>query len=116
MASETVLGSLHFTLQQVTSALSDPTQGDAWFTVTANSSFPNATRFLGDYSNIAISPNGVAALWTDMRLPSTTPGFTGSGEDAFFALVDPPPPPPAAVSQAVSAVVLVSATGNIPPL
>jgi hypothetical protein len=104
LASETAPGSLHFTLQQVTTALSDPTQGDAWFTVTANANFPNATRFLGDYSNIAITPNGVAAFWTDMRLPSTTPGFPGSGEDAFFALVDPLAPPAAATSQPVPGV------------
>jgi hypothetical protein len=113
LASEMGPGSLHFTLQQVTTALSDPTQGDAWFTVTANTNFPNATRFLGDYSNIAISPNGVAALWTDMRLPSTTPGFPGSGEDAFFALVPTPPPPATAASQAVPAVVPVSGPENI---
>jgi hypothetical protein len=54
-----------------------------------NSNFPNAATFIGDYSNIAISPNGVAALWTDKRLPSTVPGFPGSTADAFFALVDP---------------------------
>jgi hypothetical protein len=87
LASETMPGDLHFILQQVTTALSDPTQGDAWFTVTANSNFPNATAFIGDYSNIAISPKGVAALWTDMRLPSSVPSFPGSSEDAFFALV-----------------------------
>jgi hypothetical protein len=90
LASETGPGSLHFTEQQVTMALSDPAQGDAWFTVTANSNFPNATTFMGDYSNIAITPNGVAAYWTDMRLPSTSAGFPGSGQDAFFALVDSP--------------------------
>src|SRR5439155_6778574 len=32
----------------------------------------------------------IPALWTDMGLPSPLPGFPGSGEDAFFALVDPP--------------------------
>jgi hypothetical protein len=97
LASETTPGSLNFTEQQVTTALSDPTQGDAWFIVTANNKFPNATTFMGDYTNIAITPNGVAAFWTDMRVPSTFPGFPGAGEDAFFALVDPPPPPAAAV-------------------
>jgi hypothetical protein len=84
LASEMDSGSLNFSFQQVTTALSDPTQGDAWFTVTANRHFPNATRFLGDYSNIAITPTGVAAYWTDMRLPAPAPG-SGSGEDAFFA-------------------------------
>lgn len=75
-------------MQQLTSALSDPTQGDAFFTVTVNSNFPNAATFIGDYSAIAATPTGVDALWTDLRLPSTFPGFSGSGEDAFFA--DPP--------------------------
>src|SRR5262249_15338740 len=88
LASETVPGSLIFTFQQGTTALSDPTQGDAFFPVTLNSNFPNAATFIGDYSNIAISPNGVAAYWTDKRRPSTVPGLPGSGEDAFFALVD----------------------------
>jgi hypothetical protein len=91
LASETAPGSLNFTFQQVTTALSDPTQGDAFpIVVTVNSNFPSATTFLGDYSNIAVTPTGVAALWTDLRVPSTLPGFPGSGEDAFFALVDPP--------------------------
>jgi hypothetical protein len=106
LASETTPGSLHFTLQEVTTALSDPTQGDAFafFQTTANANFPNATRFMGDYSNIAISPNGVAALWTDMRLQATAPPpNTGWAEDAFFALVPTPPPPAAAVSQAAPA-------------
>src|SRR5262249_6451497 len=49
-----------------------------------------ATTFLGDYSGIAVTPAGVAALWTDLRLPSPVPSFPGSGEDVFFALVTPP--------------------------
>ena len=104
LASETTPGSLNFTEQQVTTALSDPTQGYAFFRTTVNPSFPNASRFLGDYANIAISPNGVAALWTDMRLASAAPPpFIGSTEDAFFALVvDPPPPPAPALAAAPS--------------
>src|SRR4029077_16369174 len=43
-----------------------------------------------DYSAIAVTPTGVGALWTDMRVPSTFPAFPGSGYDAFFA--DPPTP------------------------
>jgi hypothetical protein len=88
LASEKTPGSLKFTLQQLTTALSDPTQGNAFFTVTVNSNFPSATTFIGDYSAIAVSPTGVDALWTDMRLPSKFPGFPGSSKDAFFA--DPP--------------------------
>jgi hypothetical protein len=90
LASETVPGSLTFTSQQVTTALSDPTQGDAFLPVTVNSNFPNATLGIGDYSGITVTPTGVAALWTDLRLSSPVPAFSGSGEDAFFALVDPP--------------------------
>jgi hypothetical protein len=88
LASETTPGSLNFTFQQVTTTLSDPTQGDAYgFRVTANSNFPNATTFMGDYSGIAaVSTTLVATLWTDMRLQVN--GFWA--EDAFFALVDPP--------------------------
>jgi hypothetical protein len=93
LASETIPGSLAFTTQQVTTALSDPTQGDAFpFPVTVNPDFPNATTFMGDYSGIAVSPLGVAALWTDMRLPSPVPGIIGTSEDAFFALVELPAP------------------------
>jgi hypothetical protein len=111
LASETTAGSLKFTFQQVTTALSDPTQGDAFFAkVTVNSNFPRPTTFIGDYSNIAISPNGVAALWTDMRLQATSPPpFNGWNEDAFFALVYPPPPLATAASQASPA----GATGVI---
>jgi hypothetical protein len=85
LASETAPGALTFTFRQVTTALSDPTQGDAFFTVTVNPAFPNATTFLGDYTGIAVTPTGVAAVWTDLRLPSTS--LPGSGEDVFFAFV-----------------------------
>ena len=52
-----------------------------------NASFPFATTFLGDYSNIAVMPDGsgVVAYWTDMRNDVTFAGRTGHGEDAFFA-------------------------------
>jgi hypothetical protein len=98
LASEIAPGSLDFTTQQVTTALSDPTQGDAFFASTANSSFPSATRFMGDYTCIAVTPTGqVAALWTDMRLPAPG-GFPGSGEEVFFALVTPPAAPTGAAA------------------
>src|SRR5262249_55932626 len=59
---------------------------------TVNPGFPLATRFLGDYSNIALDPAGdVAALWTDLRVPANFRSTTGAGPDAFFALVAPPP-------------------------
>jgi hypothetical protein len=118
LASETTPGSLHFTEQQVTTALSDPTQGDAFafFQTTANANFPNATRFMGDYSNIANTPNGVAALWTDMRLQTTAPPpNTGWAEDAFFALVTTPAPPAAAVVAPSADALVVPALAGIPP-
>jgi hypothetical protein len=88
LASEKSKGQLDFTFQQLTTTLSDPTQGDRWFGVTVNSAFPHATRFLGDYSGIAAVPGErVAALWTDMRNSVTFLGGTGSGQDAYFALV-----------------------------
>jgi hypothetical protein len=88
LASEQTPGQLNFTFQQLSTTLSDPTQGDRWFAVTANAAFPNATRFLGDYSGIAAVPGErVAAFWTDMRNSVTFGTRTGSGQDAYFALV-----------------------------
>jgi hypothetical protein len=85
LASETSPGSLSFTYQEVSTALSDPTKNDAWFRTTQNAAFPHATTFLGDYSNIAITPNGVAAFWTDMRDTATFPGRVGLfTEESFF--------------------------------
>lgn len=82
-----------FSTSQVTTALSDPTANDRWFARTVNNSFPHATAFLGDYSNIAAipgTPSGIVAYWTDMRLENCWPAASGcgrSGEDAFFASV-----------------------------
>jgi hypothetical protein len=71
---------------QLTTALSDPTQGDRWFSgVTPNPDFPNPSTFIGDYSGIAANGTGVVALWTDLRVPTFFPNRTGHGEDAFFA-------------------------------
>jgi hypothetical protein len=88
LASEKSKGQLDFTFQQVSTTLSDPTQGDRWFRTTQNDAFPNATLFLGDYSGIAVVPGAqVASLWTDMRNSATFLGATGSSQDAYFALV-----------------------------
>ncbi|HET8607449.1 MAG TPA: sialidase family protein [Gaiellaceae bacterium] len=77
-----------FAAQQVTTTLSDPTTGDRWFARTVNAKFPNATAFLGDYSNIAAAPGGgVVAYWTDMREQACFGGSCRSGEDAYFARV-----------------------------
>ena len=89
LATETSPGV--FSTSQVTTALSDPTTNDRWFARTVNTAFPNATSFLGDYSNIAAVPgtsNGIVAYWTDMRQENcwpNGPGCTKHGEDAFFA-------------------------------
>lgn len=86
LATETGSGSLSFSSTQVTTVLSDPTQGTRWFSGrTPNQAFPNPTTFLGDYSGIAAGPSGeVVSLWTDMRIPTTFTSRTGSGENAFF--------------------------------
>lgn len=86
LATETKDGSLTFRGQRV-SGLSDPTQGDRWFSgSTPNPSFPHPTTFLGDYSGIATnSAVGVGSLWTDMTLTSCFPSRCGAAEHAFYA-------------------------------
>jgi hypothetical protein len=86
VATEGRAGSLRFTVTPVSTATSDPTTGDRWFARNVNTAFPNATAFLGDYSNIAATPDGgVVAYWTDMRNTVDFGGRSGHGEDAFFA-------------------------------
>ena len=86
LASETSRGSLSFTTVELSTVLSDPTQGDRWYSVTANPGFPHATRFMGDYSGIASNlSGGIDAFWTDMRDTACLLGRCGAGEDAFFA-------------------------------
>jgi len=71
--------------------LSDPTMNDRWFARNADPGFPNATGFLGDYSNIAAIPgtqDGIVAYWTDLRNEncwSLPDGCGRTGEDAYFA-------------------------------
>ena len=78
----------------MTDELSDPTMNDRWFARNANSSFPNATAFLGDYSGIAAVPgtaSGIVAYWTDMRQincwPSSVTSCGRHGEDGYFAAI-----------------------------
>ena len=48
------------------------------------------TRFIGDYTNIAIGPDGsVWASWTDMRQITTAFGVAGRDQDAVAARVAP---------------------------
>jgi hypothetical protein len=86
LATETGSGTLAFATAVISTATSDPTTGDRWFARTVNAAFPSATAFLGDYSNIAATPDGgIVAYWTDMRNDATFAGTTGHGEDAYFA-------------------------------
>jgi hypothetical protein len=86
LATETARGSLSFSSAQLTTALSDPTQGTLWFSWrTPNPAFPHPSAFLGDYSGIAVSPSGAAALWADMRLTTCFGVSCGKSEDAFYA-------------------------------
>jgi hypothetical protein len=87
LATETSSGSLAFTVAQLTTALSDPTVGDRWFSGrTPNPAFPHPTTFLGDYSGITAKPNGgIVALWTDLRQQACFTVRCGAGEDAFLA-------------------------------
>jgi hypothetical protein len=87
VATETSFSPLTFSFQEVSTALSDPTKGDRWFSrTTFNSAFPHPTAFMGDYSNIAATPDGgVVAFWTDMRNSISFGVRTGSGQDAYFA-------------------------------
>jgi BNR/Asp-box repeat len=86
LATETAPGSLTFTHQQVTTALSDPTTNDRWFAVNVDPSFPFASRFVGDYSGIATTPAHVVAYWTDMR-ENVCFGRCGAGENTYFASI-----------------------------
>jgi hypothetical protein len=87
LATETQPGSLTFTTQQVTTALSDPTRANRWFSgTTMNAAFPNPTSFIGDYNGIAAGPTGIASTWTDLRAQVSFAGRSGFGENAEFAL------------------------------
>jgi hypothetical protein len=84
LANETSAGSLSFSSIQVTTALSDPTHNDRWFSrITVNSGFTHPSSFIGDYSGIAATSSAVT-LWTDMRLTVCFGTRCGAGEDAFF--------------------------------
>ncbi|MFL6140184.1 MAG: sialidase family protein [Frankiaceae bacterium] len=81
-------GSLAFTAQQVSTALSDPTRDDLWFTVTEDPAFPSTTLFIGDYNGMAVGPDGAAhPIWTDMRSDSSFGGATGHDETTVTATV-----------------------------
>ncbi len=86
LASEVRPGSLQFGFRQLSTALSDPTKDNRWSVTTADPAFPNASRFIGDYSGIATWGTTVVAAWTDQRIQSCTFGTCGHGEDTFVAV------------------------------
>jgi len=86
----TQTGATTFARHIVTTQQSNPTRNQRWFARTEDPDFPNATAFLGDYSNIAVVPGTthVVAYWTDLREMATFPaGVTRHGQDAYFAYV-----------------------------
>ena len=84
LATETSAGALAFSMSELTTARSDPTKGNVWFAETLDASYPFATTFMGDYSNIAAVPSGgVIAYWTDLRENACFAGC-GHGQDAYF--------------------------------
>ena len=86
LATERRSDSLRFSEAQLTTALSDPTQGTRWFSGrTPNPDFPNPTTFLGDYSGMDASQGVVASLWTDLRETVCFTSRCGSGQDAYFS-------------------------------
>jgi hypothetical protein len=87
LATETAPGSLSFTTTELSTALSDPTRGDRWYSAsTANPAFPNPTSFIGDYSGIATIPGGGAvAAWTDLRDETCFTTRCGAGENVYWA-------------------------------
>ena len=86
LAAEKRAGTLAFATTQVTTALSDPTRDDRWFSGrTPNAAFPHPTSFLGDYSGIDGAQGFTAALWTDLRNTACFAGRCGHGEDAMYS-------------------------------
>jgi len=86
IATERRAGTLAFTTAQATTALSDPTRDDRWFSGrTPNPAFPHPSSFLGDYSGIDAAQGFVAAFWTDMRNTVCLTVRCGHGEDATYA-------------------------------
>jgi len=89
LLTETAADSLSFGAPApVTTERSDPTRENTWFAATLDPDFPEANTFIGDYSNIAATPDGgVVAYWTDLRNEACFGGGCGHGEDAYFAAV-----------------------------
>lgn len=70
-------------LQRVDTGLSDPNHA-RWF----SSATGGKTTFLGDYTGLAVGPDGVAhPVWTDMRRVVTVRQISGTNEDIFTAAI-----------------------------
>jgi len=85
VATETSSGSLSFTEAEATSVLSDPTQGNRWFAATVDANFPDATRFIGDYSGVAAVGNDLVVSWTDLRNQACLGGLCAAGQTQYVA-------------------------------
>jgi hypothetical protein len=90
LASESTPGSLHFTFQRVSTALSDPTRDNLASRGTVNPAFPFPAASIGDYTAIAVAPEAVVAYWTDLRETACSGGRCGHRQDAYFADVPIP--------------------------
>jgi hypothetical protein len=85
LATETQPGSLQFTLQELSTALSDPTRNDLPSRGTVNPLFPYPAAFIGDYTALAVDGEGVVAYWTDFRDQACQGGRCGYRSDSYFA-------------------------------
>lgn len=84
LSTATDLTARRFTRQAVESALSIASDS-RWFR-SPTTSVPNNTRFIGDYTNIGVGPDGTTySHWTDMRQTKTIFGRTGKDQDAVVA-------------------------------
>jgi hypothetical protein len=83
----TQTGPTSFSVAPTSTVASDPTRDNRWFARNVDPGFPNATAFLGDYSNIAVVPGTtqVVAYWTDLRETACFAGVCRHGQDAYFA-------------------------------
>lgn len=81
LSTATATGATTFTHQALETGLS----------IASNSRwFSQNTRFIGDYTNVAIGPDGsVWADWTDLRHDVTAFGITRKGQDAVAEKVGP---------------------------
>jgi len=90
LAAEKTPGSLHFTFQRVSTALSDPTRDNLASRGTIDPAFPFPAVSIGDYNGIAVAPDAVLAYWTDLRNDACAGDRCGHRQDSYFARVPNP--------------------------